>query len=229
LHDRLGLRLLLDPSSLVDRCVIDDGTWEPEQTAFFIGLTKRLLLKAPVVFLDLGSYWGLYSLLAMKAGVRRVFTFDADRHNFSQLQAQIFLNDATEVVKPFNKAISSEAATLTFWDSRAHPDKNRAGAGVVPVELGLPTYDVEAIAIDEFLPMQGETIMIKLDVEGHEKHALKGLAKTIAQNRVVIQVEMFNERVDEIRAVLDTFDLREINAIYPDRYYTNIPADVLGV
>jgi FkbM family methyltransferase len=231
LYGRLGLKLLLDRASLVDRDVIDGGTWEPAQTDFFVGLMKRFLSQ-DIVFLDLGSYWGLYSLLAHRAGVRTIHTFDADRHNFAQLQAQIFLNDATSTITPYNKAISDTTGTVTFWDSRNHPGGNRAGVGVVPADLGYTTIETPCVSIDEFFNFRDRTIFIKLDLEGHEDKALLGMRRTFAANRVVAQVEMFEDnpvRFKQIMKVIDELGLREINAIYPDRYYTNIPAAEFGV
>jgi hypothetical protein len=95
IYERLGLTLLLDDSSLVDKSVIESGTWEPEQLAYVASLTERFRKFDHSVFLDIGSYWGLYSLLAMRSGVfEKQYAFEADRHNFAQLQSNIFLNKA---------------------------------------------------------------------------------------------------------------------------------------
>lgn len=223
LYDRLGLRLVLDRASLVDRQVIDAGHWEPEQIAFLTSVIRRQLQKTPVTFLDLGSYWGLYSLLAMRAGVQTIHAFDADRHNFAQMQAQVFLNDATSVVTAHNKAISSTAGMLTFWDSRAHPGGNRAGVGVVPEDFQMPTYKVPCVSVDEYLPMQGKFIIIKLDLESHEPQALRGMVNTIRDNKVVMQIECFDQNRDAILAETEKLGLRKVHEIAPDWYFTNVP------
>lgn len=91
IYERLGLTLLLDNSSLVDKTVIESGTWEPEQLAYVAELTERFRKLDHPMFLDIGSYWGLYSLFAMKSGVFEAqYAFEADRHNFAQLQSNIF-------------------------------------------------------------------------------------------------------------------------------------------
>jgi hypothetical protein len=58
IYDRLGCRLLLDPSSLVDRSVINEGSWEPAQVAYFLQLAERFRGQDKTVFLDIGAYWG---------------------------------------------------------------------------------------------------------------------------------------------------------------------------
>ncbi len=225
LHERLGLKLLLDVTSVVDRCVVEVGAWEEPQTTYFIGLVRDAVDRGEdPVFLDLGSYWGLYSLLAMRAGARRIHAFDADRHNFAQLQAQIFLNSASGIVTPHNRAVSSKAGVLHCWDSRTHPDGNRGGVGVVNPDAGLATYEVPSVAIDDELPMTGQTIFIKLDVEGHEDEALRGLRRTVADNRVTIQIEMFEEHRARVMPVVESLGLRKIHEIAPDVYFTNLPA-----
>ncbi|GAA5233257.1 FkbM family methyltransferase [Verticiella sediminum] len=223
LYERMGFRLLLDSTSEVDRCVIDSGSWEADQTRYFVQTLARLQQDRSVVFLDLGAYWGLYSLLAMRAGVQRIHAFDADPHNFAQLQAQIFLNLAATRITPHNLAISDAAGTLTFFDSRAHPDGNRGGVGVVGDDFPLATLRVPAVSIDEYLPLQDERIVIKMDLEGHEDRALAGLERTVKTNEVFMQVEVFEGNAQRILPVVERLGLRQVHALGVDRYFTNMP------
>lgn len=229
LYDRLDLRLVLDKSSLVDKAIIDHGAWEPEQVAFFFGTAANFLGERDTVFLDVGAYWGLYSLLAKRAGINQIFSFEPDRCNFSQLEAQLFLNNATGDIKPINKAISDKRQTVNFWDSRTHPSGNRAGGAVVPADFHRPTYEVEAVSLDEMFDLRDHFIWIKLDVEGHEAKALRGMRNLIANNKVLIQVEVFDVHKEIILPEIEKLNLRKINQIYPDQYYTNMPAERIGI
>ena len=57
LYDRMGLRLLLDKSSLVDAWLISTGTWELEQIDRIKNAILAVgLLPGKKVFLDVGSY-----------------------------------------------------------------------------------------------------------------------------------------------------------------------------
>jgi FkbM family methyltransferase len=230
LHERLGLNLLLDKSSLVDRCVIETGTWEPEQLAYIAELTERFRKFDEPIFLDIGSYWGLYSFLAMKSGVFvEQFAFEADRHNFSQLQANMFLNKAGGRIRAVNNAVSEAKAVLKFRDSTTHPEGNRAGASVIGWEEDFEGYAVDAIPIDSVITDTGRHILMKLDVEGHEAQVLRGMAQTVMNNKVVIQVEVFDQHADEVMVEVEKLGLRIIHAIYPDRYLTNMTDAELGI
>lgn len=230
LHERLGLNLLLDKSSLVDRCVIETGTWEPDQLAYIAELTERFRKFDKPVFLDIGSYWGLYSFLAMKSGVfAEQFAFEADRHNFSQLQANMFLNKAGGKIKAVNNAVSEAKGVLKFRDSTTHPEGNRAGASVIGWEENFEGYAVDAIPIDSVITDTGRHILMKLDVEGHEAQVLRGMVQTVMNNKVVMQVEVFDEHADQVMVEVERLGLRTIHAIYPDRYLTNMTDAELGV
>jgi len=225
LHERLGLRLLLDRKSMVDRVVIETGSWEPEQTGFMERLIREQLKRQPVTFLDLGSYWGLYSLLAMRAGAQTIHAFDADRHNFAQLQAQIFLNNASGIITPHFKAVSAAAGVVTFQDSRDISDSNRAGAGVTLRAPTRKTFDVDCVSIDDYLPLNDEFLIIKMDLEGHEPSALRGLIKTLARHKAILQVEIYGKHAEESRPIIEELGLRPFHRIDVDHYFANFAAD----
>lgn len=229
-HERLGLKLLLDDSSLVDKTVIQAGTWEPEQLAYMAELTERFRGFDRPMFLDIGSYWGLYSLLAMKSGVFETqISFEADRTNFAQLQSNLFLNRAAGKVRAINKAVSEKEAVLKFRDSTTHPEGNRAGASVLGWDEDYIGYPVDAVPIDSVVTDTGRHILMKLDVEGHEAPVLRGMAQTVANNKVVMQVEVFDQYHDQVFAEVEKLGLRVVHKIYPDHYLTNMTVDELGV
>jgi FkbM family methyltransferase len=230
LFDRMGFSLLLDETSIVDKTVIETNTWEPEQLAYFAGLVERFRGKSGTMFLDIGSYWGLYSLLTLRAGVfEKMYAFDADRHNFAQLQANLFLNDATHSITTFNKALSDKPGKLQFWDSRSHPNKNRAGVGVLADNSEWPTYEVDAITIDSVVTTSGGHLLMKVDVEGHEESVLRGMKQTVATNKVVMQIEVFEQQHERVFAEVNRLGLRQIHSIFPDYYLTNMTPDELGI
>lgn len=230
IYQRLGLDLMLDESSLVDKCVIDSGTWEPEQLAYVAELTERFRRFDKPMFLDIGSYWGLYSLLAMKSGAfAEQYAFEADRHNFAQLQSNLFLNKAAGRIRSINKAVSDQVGVLKFRDSTTHPEGNRAGASVIGWDEDFEGYPVDALPIDQAVAVADRYILMKLDVEGHEAPVLRGLTQTVAKNKVVMQVEIFEQHHDQVFAEVEKLGLRVIHTIYPDHYLTNMSVAELGV
>lgn len=228
LFNRAGLRLLLDPKSLVDRVMIETGAWEPEQTAFLSKLIRQQLRFGPITFLDLGSYWGLYSLLAMQAGVLTIHAFDADRHNFAQLQAQIFLNSASGIIHPHFKAVSKSRGTVHFRDSRFVPDHNRGGAGIVNKSPLQKSFEIDCVSIDDYLALRNEFLIVKMDLEGHEASALKGMRETFRRNKVILQVEIYGQHAEEARPIIEELGLRLFHKIDVDHYFANFATDELS-
>jgi FkbM family methyltransferase len=222
IYHRLGLRLLLDKSSLVDRYLIESGEWESEQIDFLMNSMRPFAHDPRVIFMDVGAYWGLYSLLAWRNGVNTIYAFDASRHNFAQLHAQLFLNDASHNITAINKAISDKKTVLKFRDARYIPDGNRGGAHVVGEDFDLPHYDIEAVKLDEMFNLVDHLIWIKMDVEGHEANVIRGMRNLIMNNQVFIQIEIFSEGEKAAFTEIEKLNLRKVHEIYPDRYFTNM-------
>lgn len=63
---RLGLNLLLDRCSMVDQQILIFRSWEHQQIAYLLVMMRRIDPSNSGVFLDIGSYWGLYSMIAAK-------------------------------------------------------------------------------------------------------------------------------------------------------------------
>ncbi|MEM5405813.1 FkbM family methyltransferase [Paraburkholderia unamae] len=229
LYDRHGFTFMLDRSSLVDRTMIETSQWEPGQVELFTRLMEHFRGAQSNVFLDIGSYWGLYSFLAVKSRIfDKIYAFEADPSNFAQLQANVFLNRAANEIKAFNKAVSAKAGFLNVWNSFTHTDGNRAGVGIVSEDFPHPTSRVESVMIDEFLGLKEANLAVKIDVEGHELAVLSGMERTIRDNRVIMQVEIYPEQQAAVFPLLERLGLRRINQIEHDFYYTNINESTLG-
>lgn len=230
IHEAMGLRLLLDRNSTIDRAIMEDGAWEPQQAAYMAWLTNRLRGSGECVFLDIGSYGGLYSLLAHKSGTfNRIFAFESDPCNFAQLQANLFLNGAHSAIRAINKAVGEHDGQLYMWDSTSHPDGNRGGVGVVDEASGRPGRHVECLSIDSMLGLDGARILAKIDVEGFEPAVLRGMASTFAKNKVVAQVEIYDQNNEATMREIFNLGLRQIHRIYPDHYFTNMAQNELGI
>jgi hypothetical protein len=110
-----------------------------------------------------------------------------------------------------------------FESSLDHPDGNRGGVGIN--ELGtLACVDKrleKKDKIDSLVPLEGRTIFAKIDVEGHELRVLSGMERTIAQNKVFIQVETFFQ-LPELERIMQSMGCRLINRIDDDYFFTNI-------
>ena len=228
IHEINGFRLLLDDSSIVDHMVIHTGEWEGPTVRHLMRLAEAFRGKNDAVFLDLGSYWGYYTLMMYSTGIfREMHAVDADRYNFAQLQANIFLNKLDDVVTAHHGAISDAPGVLMMQSSHSHKDKNRGATKIIgPNDTGIESArPVKSFAIDDVLAFQGSHIVIKMDVEGHEDKALLGMRKLIENNHIIMQIELYRASSDPVFDLLRSMGLRQIGDMAPDFFFTNLSDD----
>jgi len=195
---RQGLTLLLDRNNAVDWELHTSGLWEPDSVARLFALTDKERGYCPdgEVFLDIGAHWGFYALLADSKGwFERIVAFEPDPANYAQLQANLFLNQASTRIEALKLAASDREATFGLQvDSR-----NRGGAQLVAP--GRETVTCQAVRVDEILDFAGKLLVVKMDVETHEEAALDGLIALLAKNHCVLQIEIWTgaESLDDDR------------------------------
>jgi len=149
------------------------------------------------VFIDIGSNFGYYSLIASSCvgPSGKVYAIEPTPKTFMRLLRNIELNKFENII-PVKKAISSQNGTLPMnvsndghdaWNSLTKPDK--AGLFV--------TEEVETITLDDLtqeMELSTKIRMMKIDVEGWEIELLNGGQKFLSlSNAPVFQVE-FNDR-----------------------------------
>ena len=66
-------------------------------------------------------------------------------------------------------------------------------------------------------------LLIKIDVEGHEIHTLKGLIKNLLKNKCLILIEISNEKFSEVNEFLIKNNFKQIfkSKYRADYVYTN--------
>ena len=76
---------------------------------------------------------------------------------------------------------------------------------------------------DSIIKFKNKNIIIKIDVEGFEKEVLYGLKKLLSQNKILIQIEIFQRNFNKINKILNKHKFKLINQIKNsnDFYYTN--------
>ncbi len=148
-------------------------------------------------FLDVGSNFGVYSFFfAVDPRFREIVCFEPHPACFAQLKLHHELNGSDPRFQFVQAAASDTVRTTPFFQVHT----GNVGASAVDPEPGRfdkregEMIEVKSIVLDEFLDRQGEELVIKMDVEGHEEEALAGLSKTLQNNRVVIQVEAFSDQ-----------------------------------
>ncbi|HXQ84648.1 MAG TPA: FkbM family methyltransferase [Xanthobacteraceae bacterium] len=216
---RDGLVLLLDGRSLADHVILEHGDWEPAQRRRLFALAAAFEFGPNAVFLDIGAYFGCYALHASRSPhFGEIYAFEPDRLNFAQLQACLFLNRATERIAARNVHVGAAPGTTEMTRSAATP-ANRASARrfggkddqIVPVD-----------SIDNMLNHVGQQIVAKIDVELSEFDVLAGMRRTIAENKILLQIECANPgRLKVACAAQGLRYLERLGETIGDYYFTN--------
>ncbi|MGI8330307.1 FkbM family methyltransferase [Actinomadura scrupuli] len=155
------------------------------------------LAKEAKVFVDVGAYSGIYTILACVANPRlRAIAFEPNPVKLEQLRSNVALNGLRDRVTLVGKALSSEPgrAGLAIPADDSQASLAHAAPGARTVDVPVTTGD-EALGD---LPVG----LVKIDVEGLEPQVLTGMAGVLAAHRPKIIAECLDQRaLDRLRRV----------------------------
>lgn len=142
--------------------------YEKEERELFCSL-----IKPGCTVLDVGAHIGFYSLLAAKRGAR-VFAVEADPSNAAMLRHHVEINGYGDRITIFEIAATERAKEVTLY-RHAY---NRGESNII--EKGLASGRVPGRTLDSLdLP---PIDICKMDIEGAELLALKGMEKTLKRS-----------------------------------------------
>lgn len=179
---------------------LDIGDWLQQQIYFFDAFDERGLLflkrnlKEGDVFVDVGANIGGYTLVAARlvGETGKVIAFEPVKFVYDRLCFNIDLNKLGNVSAE-KSALYKESGTLTLHVS----DRENMGMSSIfhhDTESG-QTEKADAIALDDYIKTSGikKIKLIKIDVEGAELEALKGMQRILRDLRPIIIAEVSDE------------------------------------
>jgi FkbM family methyltransferase len=176
-----GARFLVDLDDLVGY-EIAIGRMEWRELALMTDACRRL---SPDVFLDVGANIGLYScVLGRNRLVPKILAFEPDRQNFARLMQNLALNDLSDTVEARELAVGARAGKALLAPAG---NENRGLSKIASDGSG--AYEVELVALDDIVPLQGRSIAIKIDVEDYEQEVLTGAERLFRENFGFAQIE----------------------------------------
>ncbi len=155
----------------------------------------------PDVFIDIGANLGLYTCIVMKNTLApRAILFEPDRRNRVHLRANLLINDLLESDITINEvALGAERGKFRLVPG---PERDIGLSQIVenapPGEGQDSGYEVDIVRFDDLVQLSGKTLAIKIDIERYERKALAGMAKTLADNRGVVQIEVLEARDETV-------------------------------
>lgn len=213
---RRGAAFVLDPRNWIDNRLLAFAPYENEQIENALALIGREKVS---LFLDIGANFGLYSILLAKAFPHlRVEAFEPVKRNHAQLTANIFANRLEARANAHRLGLSGANAALTI-----HVDPTSTGVSRVDLASAerntavfTQSEEITLMRLDDVVVSSGETVFVKIDVEGHAPEVLSGMSTFIANNRCFLQVELSQAENDKARSLLQAAGYAEIQKIGAD-------------
>jgi FkbM family methyltransferase len=184
---RSGQKIFVDTRSVdIGTHLMFGGWWESNYAAAFCNL-----LKPGDVVLDIGANHGFYSLIAAPriSPGGHVYAFEPSKNFYELIMASVSVNGLGDIVSVANLALgdSDGDVTLTFdrhWSGAAHVETGRAYGTNADTATGLERETVKCVSLDNYLGGKLDKVdVIKMDIEGAEGLALKGMSKFIDRSR----------------------------------------------
>jgi FkbM family methyltransferase len=151
--------------------------FKSKQDAEELSLLKQTIKKGDTV-LDIGSNIGFYaSIISELVGDNgKVICFEPDKTNFKHLQNS--LKNQPNVIL-VNKAVSDKTGKIEIFTSHRLNVDHRT----YKPEKYNSSYFIDAITIDDYLAENFHVDFIKMDIQGAEIFALKGMKKVLSENK----------------------------------------------
>jgi len=150
-------------------------------------------LKPGMVFYDLGSNNGFFSLLAARivGSTGKVIAFEAEPRLGILVRENIDRNSAHNV-RLVQKAVWSSSGFVYFKSAEpsVSPD---FGVGRVVLHPAAKTVSIPSICLDDFVEAERPPNLIKCDVEGAEVEVFRGAKKVLAEYRPYVECEIHSD------------------------------------
>jgi FkbM family methyltransferase len=132
--------------------------------------------------------------------VPRAILFEPDRRNRVHLGANLLINglfDANLEIHPV--ALGAEPGRFRLVPG---PERDIGLSQIVETAPEGHGYDVEVVRFDDFVTLTGQALAIKIDVERYERKVLGGMARTLRDNRGLVQIEVLEAREETIKLMI---------------------------
>lgn len=178
-----NFNLQIDTSNFIESCIYHTGDYEP-----YLKKQFAILINDGDCVLDVGANIGFHTMyFAELAGnTGKIFAFEPIPVNFLALKQNLSLNGFGQITAE-EIALGNETNTIKI---HIDPGLKNPGAYTLLSHGKANTY-ITCVKGDEYLDNKkiDHVDFIKIDVEGYEYEVLKGLKKTIAHSRPIVNFE----------------------------------------
>ena len=190
-HTRLGngMKIKVHLNDHVGGVIIRTGYYEIDT----VRLIQRLL-KPGMVFFDVGTHVGQYTLLASESvgGAGEVHSFEPDPVTYRWFASNVKRNGLTNV-RANQLALAGQPGTLTLFLSEDYDIGSNSLRR--PSSFSGRMCEVEAVTLDSYIESRrvSRVDVMKIDVEGAECEVLKGASALLGREDRPVMILEFEE------------------------------------
>lgn len=189
-----NIKMYLDFLDPVDREIILNQKFEYLEFNFLIKQINNYRIKK---FYDIGANCGYYSLfVAYKIEDIKIISFEPNEEASTKFAKTLKINsDLAKKIDLKKYGLSNSSGKFKMQSMVKFGYAQTGGASVINdnyIESNHISSGEFKIG-DEEIKLINDKIAMKIDVEGHELKVLKGLKKTLIQNKCFIQIEIFEK------------------------------------
>lgn len=177
---------------------LDLGDWIQQQL-YFLGDYEKSeidylysILKEGDTFMDVGGNIGLFSLNASKivGNAGKVYAFEAFKPNYEKFSKHLTINDFKNVTLE-HLAVSEDIGFIEILYNESYGNVGMASSYLedFTAKEKVPSISLDGYVKDKEIP---KINLIKIDIEGGEFSALKGMSEILTHQQPKIIIEINN-------------------------------------
>src|ERR1700678_1163814 len=215
---RMGVIMLLDHLDKIVLHLLWLGVWEADRIDYLKTVVLKRKRGERIVFLDIGSHGALYPLVLDKyINFDRIIAFEPEPVSLAQIHANVMMNNLWGKLEIVAKAVSSSSGSAKFLAHKNNRGQSRLAETQESQDKNI--IDVQVISIDEMFDEIGTLLVVKIDVEGHEREVIMGMQDAIINNSVILQVEKNDGDILSVEQILTPLGMKRVHSIGQDHFF----------
>jgi FkbM family methyltransferase len=220
-----NVRLFINIKDPIDKIIFYRNEYEEKQIKFLSDWIKK---NKPNIFIDIGANFGVYSLRISKLfKMLKVITFEPVLTTFNKLKMNIKINNLGKRIKTYNVGLSNVNGLKKMVALKRRNYVQSGGFSFNIPKRKLTDEEItqynKTIKGDEVLKFKKKKIVVKIDVEGYENKVLLGIKNLLKNNKILLQIEIFDDNFKKINKFLLEKRFKLINKFNKtsDYFYLN--------
>ena len=220
-----NVRLFINVKDPIDKIIFYRNEYEEKQIKFLSDWIKK---NKPYIFIDIGANFGIYSLRISKLfKMLKVIAFEPVLTTFNKLKMNIKINNLGKRIKTYNVGLSNANGLKKMVALKRRNYIQSGGFSFNIPKRKLTNEEIsqynKTLKGDGVLKFKKKKIVVKIDVEGYENKVLLGIKNLLKNNKILLQIEIFDDNFKKINKFLLEKRFKLINKFNKtsDYFYIN--------